>query len=98
MKLAVGKEYNLNNVKEIKVTKDFLGLDRSVIKCQNVESIEECRTRKYIDALMTHCRCLPFSIRQADQVLIIVLTIISSEYLGTLHHSGSKLVYEINKG
>ena len=64
----MGKEYNLNNVKEIRVTKDFLGLDRDVINCQNLESIETCKTRTYIAALMTKCGCVQFSIRQPYQV------------------------------
>ena len=31
----------MNNVKEVKVTDDFLTLDRSTIGCQNDESIDD---------------------------------------------------------
>ena len=68
MKLEVGKEYNLNNVKEIKTTKDFLTLDKYVIGCQNVESINECRSREYVDTLLKMCGCLPFGLIDLDQV------------------------------
>ena len=70
IKLAIGKEYNLNNLKEIQVTEDFLSLDKSVIGCQNEGSIDECKTREYIDALMSQCKCLPFSIRLSEEEVI----------------------------
>ena len=65
----MGKEYNLNNVKEIKVTKDFLGLDKDIISCQSQESADECKTRQYVNSLMKKCKCLPFGIRKEDQVI-----------------------------
>ena len=68
MKLEIGKEYNLNNLKEIKATKDFLTLDEYVIGCQNRESINECRSRQYIDTLLKTCGCLPFGLIDLDQV------------------------------
>merc|ERR1719270_2340339 len=43
--LKIGNEYNLNNVKEISVTDDFLTLDKTIIKCQNQESLQDCKTR-----------------------------------------------------
>ena len=55
LKLELGKEYNLNNMKEIEVTKDFLSLDESVIGCQNEGSIDDCETRKYVDVLLSQC-------------------------------------------
>ena len=64
-------EYNLNNIKEIIVTEDFLGLDKSIIGCQNLESEDDCRTRQYINGLKKMCKCLPFSIRKPGQVSFI---------------------------
>ena len=66
--LKIGNEYNLNNVKEISVTDDFLTLDKTIIDCQNEETLEDCKTRKYLDALDEQCKCLPFSIRNHDKV------------------------------
>ena len=68
MKLKVGKEYNLNNVKEIEASDDFLTLSKDVIQCQNKESLGDCQTRHYIDALEKQCGCLPFSVKNAEQV------------------------------
>ena len=68
LKLEVGKEYNLNNVKEIVPTDDFLTLDRDTIGCQNEESSNECKTRQYIDALIDQCGCIPFWIGNLKQV------------------------------
>ena len=69
LKLKIGIEYNLNNVKEIDVSDEFLTLDKAIINCQNDESLQDCKTRKYIDALIEQCKCLPFTIRDFDQVL-----------------------------
>ena len=66
--LKIGNEYNLNNVKEISVTDDFLTLDKSIIKCQNEESLQDCKTRKYIDTTVEQCKCLPFGIRNNNEV------------------------------
>ena len=66
--LPIGKEYNLMVVKEIKVTDSFLGLDKDVINCQNRESLNECKTREYINTLNNQCGCLPSAI--SDKVII----------------------------
>ena len=66
--LKIGNEYNLNNVKEISVTDDFLSLDKTIINCQNKESLEDCKTRKYIDILLEQCKCVPFAIRNYNEV------------------------------
>ena len=68
LKLKIGNEYNLNNVKEIYVTDDFLTLDKTIRNCQNEESLEDCKTRKYIDILLEQCKCVPFAIRNYNEV------------------------------
>ena len=68
LKLSVGKEYNLNNIKVIEFTKDFLTLDQTITDCQNIVQSDDCKTNQFIDALLEHCGCLPFSIKQEDQV------------------------------
>ena len=60
-KMAPEKEYNLNNIKEIKVTQEFLTLDENVIQCQNGEYYNDCKTRKYVDEMLMKCGCLPFN-------------------------------------
>ena len=58
----------MNNVKEISVTEDFLSLDKTIIECQNDESLQDCKTRKYIDTMVEQCNCLPFAIRNDNEV------------------------------
>ena len=62
-------EYNLNDLKEIIVTDSYLGLDENVSRgCQNVEPLNNCTTRLYMDTLLRDCGCLPFNIRLSDKV------------------------------
>ena len=71
LKLSVDKQYNLNNIKEISVTKDFLTLNADVTNCQNIESLQECRTKLNIDAFLAQCGCLPFSMGIVERVNIL---------------------------
>ena len=64
----MGNEYNMNNVKEISVTKDFLTLDKNIKKCQSKESLQDCKTRKYINTMVQQCKCLSFAISNDDEV------------------------------
>ena len=61
-------EYNLNDLKEIIVTDSYLGMDENVRGCQNVEPLNNCTTRLYMDTLLRDCGCLPFNIRLSDKV------------------------------
>ena len=57
LKLEVGKEYNLNNVKEIIPTDDFLTLDRKIIGCQIEESSNDCKgSYQKVNAFLVRCR------------------------------------------
>ena len=60
--------YNLNILKEIKVTESFNELDEDIKKCQNVEAYDGCTTRNYMKQLKRKCGCLPLAIRLSDQV------------------------------
>ena len=64
-------EYNLNVLKDIKVTESFLGLDKDVRGCQNDEPYDNCTTRHYLDTILNNCGCLPFMLRpsESDEVL-----------------------------
>ena len=61
-------EYNLNVLKEIKVTDSFLGFDKDVRGCQNKEPFSNCTTRIYRNTILKECGCLPFNIRLFDKV------------------------------
>ena len=64
------KEYNLNVVKEIKVTKSFLGLDKKTKECQNEMQFEECTTSLYLEKIKNSCKCLPFNLWLNNSVSI----------------------------
>ena len=68
VKLIGEGEYNLDAIKETMVTESYLGLDQDVTGCQNQESIDSCKTRRYLDTLLGNCGCLPFSIRSSQKV------------------------------
>ena len=57
-----GGHYGLGNVKEIQVTNSYLNMDKSITGCQNIEPIEKCNNRKYLDALRS-CNCVPPNLR-----------------------------------
>ena len=57
-------------MEEIKVTNEFLGLNRKVTGCQHEETYDDCKTRSYIKALLNKCQCLPFNFNQANLVSI----------------------------
>ena len=61
-------EYNLNALKEIEAKDSFLGLDQDVRKCQNDEPLFNCTTRKYIEAVVSKCKCLPSNLRLFNKV------------------------------
>ena len=67
VKLVGEGEYNLNVIKEIKVTESCHGLGRHVTECQNEEDIEDCTTRQYIDSYIKQCGCIPISIFRATK-------------------------------
>ena len=95
LRLNVGKEYNLNNIKEIKVTQDFLGLSKTIRRCQNDESQDECKSRKYVDTLMNSCKCLPFAIRDIEKVYLpSTYFIFHDSFQGSLSYSRTTSVCE----
>lgn len=60
--------YNLNNVKDVKVTSSYLELSQEVTGCQHDEPFENCTTAQYIDSLKDICNCLPLKIIAGDEV------------------------------
>ena len=43
--------YGLTAVKEVSVTQSFLGLKEEDKKCQNLESQEDCSTKRYLQSI-----------------------------------------------
>ena len=61
--MTPGWKYNLNAVKDIRVTEDFYKLDN--IGC-SVEPYDNCTTRIYVERVISKCGCLPFSMQFGD--------------------------------
>ena len=99
LRLAVGNEFNLNNVKEIKVSDEFLGLNMDITGCQNDRSLTDCKTEQYLTALRTQCKCLPLSVSSTEKVCFLMSTFIynihkSIFFLGTLHNNWPRKMSE----
>ena len=63
-------QYNLNNLKEIKVKEPFFDLPPEDINCQHNEPIDNCTTRQYKDSLIRNCGCLPLKMRISNEVIV----------------------------
>ena len=61
-------EYNLNVLKKIEATDSYLGLEQDVKKCKNEEPYFNCTTRKYLQAVLAECKCLPHSLGISQKV------------------------------
>ena len=68
LKLYGEGDYNLNVVKEVKVTESFLTLDADVKGCNMEMTFENCTTKIYIETVSQKCGCLPFNIYLSDKV------------------------------
>ena len=68
IKLVGEGEYNINDIREIKATESYLGMDQNIRECQNIEPFYNCTTRHYMDDLLRECKCLPLNIRISNQV------------------------------
>ena len=72
VKLIGEGEYNLNDLKEIRVTDSYLGLDQDVRQCQNEEPMKNCTTRHHLKSMLDKCGCLPFNIKHLNKVHLFV--------------------------
>ena len=66
-------EYNLNALKEIKVTDSYLELDQGTRECQMEEPFYNCTTRHLVETIFKECGCLPPHLGHSYQVSIIYL-------------------------
>ena len=67
--MLVGEgEYNVEYLKELKVTDSYLGLDKKTKKCQTEESLHNCTTKQYLKTIYGKCGCLPLTMQLNDKV------------------------------
>ena len=65
-------EYNLDNLKEVKVVDSYLGMDQDIRDCQIKEPLFNCTTRLYIDTLKQECGCIPLHIKFFNEVRVFI--------------------------
>ena len=63
-------QYNVDDLKEIKVTESYLGMDQDIKDCQNEEPFYNCTTRQYIHNILMECGCLPLNIRRSNNKVL----------------------------
>ena len=66
LKLTGEGEYNLNALKEIKVTDSYLNFDQNIRKCQNNDPILNCTTKHYTKSLLEKCGCVPSKLKLTE--------------------------------
>ena len=67
-------------MKEMSGTPEFLDLDDKVKKCQNEETILECRSRKYLDIGEKECGCIPHHLRSFHKQVTNHIAAVLSKY------------------
>ena len=55
--------YGLTDIKEIKVTKDFLSLGPSITDCQHLQYKADCDTKQYQQSILSACKCSPLHLK-----------------------------------
>ena len=58
LRLAPGWNYNLNVVKDIRVSDAYMSLDDSIRLCSS-ESYESCFSRIHLERITQQCGCIP---------------------------------------
>ena len=69
IKLIGSGEYNLNVLKEIKVTESFFALDQEERQCQNKYSVHDCTTDHHFHTILNKCGCLPLKMGVWNKVV-----------------------------
>ena len=60
MKLYGDGNYAINDVYEVQVTDEYLGLNRG---CHENQNRAECETAKYLENIRSRCNCTPITYR-----------------------------------
>ena len=58
------------------MTDSFLGMQKKLIKCQNVETVETCNTRSYLKRIQESCSCIPFSLKYHTGPVKVICTVL----------------------
>ena len=55
--------YALTDIKDIRVTEDFVGLGEKITKCQTKGFRTDCVSRKHREQVLQSCKCSPVNMR-----------------------------------
>ena len=58
-----GGNFGLKNLKELKVTSSFLGLEEDIRKCGGEQSQVDCITDYLMKEIVGTCKCVPLHIK-----------------------------------
>ena len=56
--------YAITDIKQVKVTEDFLGLDKDTRGCHRNSELEECETKTFLEKAKQRCGCIPSNPRR----------------------------------
>ena len=59
-----GGNFGLKNLKELKVTSSFLGLEEDIRKCGGKQTKVECSTDYFMKEIVETCKCVPLHIKE----------------------------------
>ena len=62
LRLVGDGDYNLNLLKEVSTTDDFLTLPLEKRKCQEITDFQSCFSNSSVNSLKKNCNCLPFNV------------------------------------
>ena len=60
--LSGGGHYGLTDIKDVRVSREFVGLGQAVTHCQTKEAGADCLTRRHQETVLATCGCAPFSL------------------------------------
>ena len=60
--LSGGGHYGLTDIKDVRVSREFVGLGQAVTQCQTKEAGADCLARRHQETVLTTCGCAPFSL------------------------------------
>ena len=56
--------YAITDIKQVKVTEDFLGLDDATRGCHSNSELENCDIKTYLEKSKVNCGCIPANIKR----------------------------------
>ena len=63
------------------MTSSYLNMDRAVTGCQDIESPVHCNNRKFLDQLLSTCKCFPPNLwdlfdKVGDMTVVVVMVVL----------------------